>query len=119
MERVYKTNNKLMKFLALVATCAALSLGSTAQSPDDIVKYFLDKGSADAVMTDLDANSDGKITLAEVNKKVAEMGADAADKRVAKWLFHSISKGGDVINKRQLKFWEAGVKLLLKNGCSQ
>ena len=55
-----------MKFLALAATCAALSLGSTAQSPDDIVKYFLDKGSADAVMTDLDANSDGKITLAEV-----------------------------------------------------
>ena len=59
-----------MKFLALVATCAALSLRATVQSPEDIVKYFLDMGSADAVMTDMDHNSDGKVSLDELEKKL-------------------------------------------------
>ena len=106
-----------MKFLALVATCAALSLRATVQKPQDIVKYFLKMGSADAIMAAVDTNCDGTITLPEFEQGLKANNADKKDVEIAKGLFFSISRGKASISKEQLESFEAGVKMILEEGC--
>ena len=95
-----------MKFLALAAVATALSLRTMVSSPEDIVKYFLEMGSASAAMADLDADKSGNVTLGEVQSKLNELGADEADKEIAEGLFHSISQGKDSFNATQAEHWE-------------
>ena len=110
-----------MKFLALAATAAALSLRSQVQSmlkdPESVAGYFLST-SNDNIMKDLDLNKDGQITWPEVEEKIKSL--DHPDVGVARDLFLTMGQGRESITKRDLEKFQDGIGTILKvAGCGK
>lgn len=102
-----------MKFLALAATASALTLRTKDVSHRDIVKWFLNTGSAEGFMSALDTSKDGKVSVDEVEALLRQHNASDEMVNFGKGIFKSISRGKKNITLQDAKYWEQGIEMIL------